>query len=119
MTLPTWVITVRQTRESMVGRYRPALIVLGYAMLIYINLGRTNLADGSHTIGTNWRARDAQALEERVTAINDWLDHTQDLTAMLDGDDGTTTALRSIAGVLKSKRNDFKTQAETLRNELA
>ena len=76
------------------------------------------MAERSHTIGKNWREADAVALEERVFAITDWLDHTENLTYMLNGDDKTVTELRTIAGVMKSKRNDYRAQAEALRAEL-
>lgn len=76
------------------------------------------MADRSHSIGTNWRDRDAEALEERVTAISDWLDHTEDLTAMLGDDDPATTELRTMSGILKTRRNDFRSKANALRAEL-
>lgn len=108
----------RQTRESMVGRHRPALIVLGYAMLTYINLGRKILADASHSVEANWRESDAIALEQRVTAITDWLDHTEDLISMLNGDNKVVTDLRMVSGILRSRKNDFNAQAAALRTEL-
>lgn len=75
------------------------------------------MTDGSHNIEVNWRESDAKALEERMRAIDNWLDHTEDLAEML-GDSPLTTKLRSMAGLLKSQRNDLDSEASKLRADL-
>jgi hypothetical protein len=35
-----------------------------------------------HTVDANWREADAIAFETKVKAIEQWLDHTEDLVAM-------------------------------------
>jgi len=35
-----------------------------------------------HRVEALWREADAAALEERVKAMRDWLDHTEDLVEM-------------------------------------
>jgi hypothetical protein len=72
-----------------------------------------------HTVGAKWREADAAALEERVKAINDWVDHTEDLVKMLEDDENAATELRGTAGNIRKMRDDFSTKAEKLRAELA
>jgi hypothetical protein len=71
-----------------------------------------------HTLSANWRESDAVSFERRVTAINDWLEHTEDLVLMCRDDEVLATELRSVAGVLKSRRSDFLQKAAQLRAEL-
>ncbi len=68
-----------------------------------------------HTIETNWREIDATALEERVVALNEWLDHTNDMIEMLEEDNEVVTLSRSLAGLVRSRRNDISQEAERLR----
>lgn len=70
-----------------------------------------------HTIAANWREADATAMEARAQAINDWLDHTEDLVKMLEQDDKIATELRSMAGTLRGRRDDFDSAAGRLRAE--
>jgi len=76
------------------------------------------LTDASHTINANWREADAIALEARAKGIDDWLDHTEDLVDMLRSDSKLIAELRSMAGSLKTRRDDFNTQAAELRTEM-
>lgn len=71
-----------------------------------------------HTIETNWRENDATALEERVLALNQWLDHTEDIIEMLEGDKEVVIALRSLAGLIRSRRDDIGNEASKLRAAL-
>jgi hypothetical protein len=72
----------------------------------------------AHTIETNWREIDAAALEERVVGLNDWLDHTEDVIEMLKEDDQFVTSARSLAGLVRSRRNDMANAAANLRATL-
>jgi len=76
------------------------------------------LTDASHTVNADWREADAAALEARAKGIDDWLDHTQDLVAMLRSDSKLIAELRSMAGSLKTRRDDFNAQAAELRTEM-
>lgn len=71
-----------------------------------------------HTIETNWRENDATALEERVLALNQWLDHTEDIIEMLEGDKEVVISLRSLAGLIRSRRDDIGNEASKLRAAL-
>lgn len=68
-----------------------------------------------HTVDSVWRGAEAVALETKVTAINDWIEHTEDLVEMFEADEEVKSQLRSTAGVLRSRRNDFDTSAARLR----
>ena len=76
------------------------------------------MPERTHTVGATWRDADAEALEERAHAIEDWLDHTEDLVAMLKNDTKLTAELRGLAGNLKTRRDDFNSQAVELRSEM-
>jgi hypothetical protein len=67
-----------------------------------------------HVVSIKWREADASALDERVVGMNDWLDHTEDLIAMF-GDDELATELRSMVGLVKTRRNDVSQAADTLK----
>jgi hypothetical protein len=68
-----------------------------------------------HTLETNWREIDASALEERVIALNEWLDHTEDMIEMLKNDKEVATSSRSLAGLIRSRRDDIANAAANLR----
>jgi len=44
------------------------------------------LEDNLHVINANWRESEANTLESKVDAINEWLEHTEDLVKMFDND---------------------------------
>ena len=66
----------------------------------------------------NWRENDASAIEERVEVMNRWLDHTQDLYEMLENDEEVRLKLLSLAGLIRSRRNDLTSAAGRLRAEI-
>ena len=68
-----------------------------------------------HTVDAKWRDADAAAFETRVQAVNDWLEHTEDLVEMFKDDTTIPSELRSVAGTLRSRRDDFETSANRLR----
>ena len=72
-----------------------------------------------HIVESKWREADAVAFEERAIAIDDWLEHTEDLLTMFKDEERIATELRSAAGSLRTRRNDFNTEAERLRTELS
>jgi hypothetical protein len=76
------------------------------------------MEDHTHTVDVQWLDAEALALETKVSAINDWLDHTEFLVRVFDGDEAITPELRGVAGTLRSRRNDFDTAAAKLREEL-
>ena len=71
-----------------------------------------------HTVDAKWRDADAVAFETRVTAVNDWLEHTEDLVEMFKDDTAIASELRGVAGSLRSRRDDFGTSAERLRVDM-
>lgn len=73
------------------------------------------MSDRVHTVDTAWRENDATALLERVTALNELLEHMEDITEMLRDDEEIVTRLRSLGGLIRSRRNDIATEAEKLR----
>lgn len=79
---------------------------------------KENVVKGTHTIESKWREADVASLEERIKAISEWLDHTEDLVAMFMDDDVMAQELRSLAGVLRSKKNDIEQKANAIRAEL-
>lgn len=76
------------------------------------------MEDNLHTINANWREAEANTLELRAVAINEWLEHTEDLVKMFEGDAPVASELRGVAGTLRSKRNDFDSAASKLRAEM-
>ena len=69
--------------------------------------------------GDLWRAADAAALEERVTAIQIWIVHTENLLAMFENEEEILKELRSVAGRVRAKSSDLREKAEKIRAELA
>jgi len=76
------------------------------------------MEDNNHVVDVKWMDAEALALETKVQAINDWLDHTEFLVRVFDGDTAVTPELRGVAGTLRSRRNDFDSMAAKLREEL-
>lgn len=76
------------------------------------------MEDNNHVVDVKWMDAEALALETKVAAINEWLDHTEFLVRVFEGDDAITPELRGVAGTLRSRRNDFDTAATKLREEL-
>jgi len=68
-----------------------------------------------HIVETKWREADAQALEERVRAIEEWLDHTNDLVEMFGPADPICQELLTMSGLVRTRRNDVKQEAERMR----
>lgn len=69
--------------------------------------------------GDLWRAADAAALEERVTAIQIWIVHTENLIQMFDDVEEIRTELLSVRGRVRAKSNDLREAAEKIRADLA
>lgn len=67
-----------------------------------------------HVVGAMWRDSDVAALDQRVISMNDWLDHTEDLIEMF-GDDTLVTDLQSMAGLVRTRRNDVQQETSALR----
>lgn len=76
------------------------------------------MEDNSHIVDVKWMDAEALALETKVSAINDWLDHTEFLVRVFEDNPTITSELRAVAGSLRSRRNDFDTAATKLREEL-
>lgn len=76
------------------------------------------MEDNMHVVDIRWLDAEALSLETKVSAINEWLDHTEFLVRVFEGDDAITPELRGVAGTLRSRRNDFDTAAAKLREEL-
>jgi len=71
-----------------------------------------------HTVNVNWREAQATTLEMKEAAVNEWLEHTEDLVKMFEDDKTVSSELRGVAGTLRSRRNDFDTAANKLRAEI-
>lgn len=69
--------------------------------------------------GALWRSAYATALEERVTAIQIWIVHTENLIEMFDNEEELRTELLSVRGRVRTKSNDLREEAEKIRAELA
>jgi len=67
-----------------------------------------------HRVEALWREADAAALEERVKAMRDWLDHTEDLVEMFKDDESVATELRGVSGFIRTRRNDLTSEAQAL-----
>lgn len=76
------------------------------------------MKDNLHKVNIQWRVAQISALEMKADAINEWLDHTEDLVKMFDNDNTITSALRGVAGTMRTQRNDLDTAAGKLRAEL-
>jgi hypothetical protein len=72
-----------------------------------------------HKVEANWRHADAASLEVRALAIEQALEHIEDLTVMFENDEDVTKELRGITGRLRERKNDLSQKAETIRAELA
>jgi hypothetical protein len=67
----------------------------------------------SHILETNWRQVEVMAILEKVNAINDWLDHNEDLIAIFEGESEILTELRGIGALVRTSRDDLLAKAET------
>lgn len=76
------------------------------------------MEDNLHIVDATWRETEAVSLEMKARAVSDWLDHTEDLVKMFEDDATVSSALRGVAGTLRSRRNDFDTAANKLRAEM-
>lgn len=76
------------------------------------------MEDNLHKVNIQWRVAGINSLVTRADAINEWLDHTEDLVKMFDDDSAITSALRGVAGTMRTQRNDLDTAAGKLRAEL-
>jgi hypothetical protein len=76
------------------------------------------MEDNNHIVNVQWMDAEALALETKMWAINDWLDHTEFLVRVFESDATIASELRAVAGTLRSRRNDFETMATKLREEL-
>lgn len=71
-----------------------------------------------HVVQANWRTADVVALSERIFAVHDWLEHTDDLLAMFSDQTEIATELRSIAARMRTARDDFTHRADELKAQL-
>jgi len=69
------------------------------------------------TVDRRWRNADADALEARVVAIQNWLAHTDNLLEQAEhhDDDQVALVLRSACGLLRERRNTLAEHANALR----
>jgi hypothetical protein len=76
------------------------------------------MIDELHKVEARWREADAAALDQRVMSMNDWLDHTEDLIAMFSDDDKMVTELQTMAGLIRTRRNDVDQASGALKANL-
>jgi len=64
-----------------------------------------------------WRELEAVALDARSQACGDWLDRTDDLidAATRHGDDKLAAELRSVAALVRDRRNELNSTSRALR----
>lgn len=72
-----------------------------------------------HAVEAQWRETEAAALYEKVRAIKDWLEHTEDLQAMFALDEEAVKELRSVSGLVRMRRDDLSHKADLIKAELA
>jgi hypothetical protein len=58
----------------------------------------------------NWKKADAEALQERVNAIDYWLAHTENILEMFPQDEALATELRSVTGRVKTRKGDLESE---------
>ena len=61
-------------------------------------------------IEQKWKLADAEARQERVNAIDHWLAHTENLLEMLSQDEAIQRDLRSVVGLLKTRKGDLESE---------
>lgn len=71
-----------------------------------------------HGVETLWREADVAALDARVIAISDWLNHTDNLIAIFVDDEKVVKELRGAASLVRMRCNDIASKVEEVRAEL-
>jgi hypothetical protein len=61
-----------------------------------------------------WKIADAEARQEHVNAIDHWLAHTENLLEMFEADKGICTELRTVSGLLKTRKGDLESEIRKL-----
>jgi len=77
------------------------------AALSHVRIVRPAAAD--------WRQAMADSLDAHVAAIDGWLDATDDLEAMFAADPTVAHELRTVAAIVRGRRNDFAQTSVQLR----
>jgi hypothetical protein len=57
-----------------------------------------------------WKQSDAEALQERVNAIDYWLAHSENILDMFPRDDAIGRELRSVVGLMKTRKGDLTSE---------
>jgi hypothetical protein len=65
-----------------------------------------------HVLETNWKEVEILALQEKINAIMDWIEHNDDMLEIFEYDDEAAADLRAVASLMKSRRNDFVSMIE-------
>lgn len=65
-----------------------------------------------HVLETNWKEVEILALQEKIHAIMDWIEHNDDLLEIFENDEEVAAHLRSVASLMKSRRNDLVSKIE-------
>jgi hypothetical protein len=68
-----------------------------------------------HILETNWKQVEILALQEKVNAIMDWIEHNDDLLEIFEKDDEVAADLRAVAALMKSRRDDIASKIEEKR----
>lgn len=76
------------------------------------------MSDKTHVVESRWRETDAAALEARVETLSEWLDHTEDLVEMFDGDEALASQLRGLSGLVRTRRSDISNEAGKIRADI-
>ena len=78
---------------------------------------RLELVGEGHDVDTGWRELTAQALEARGRSLEEWIEHAVELEeqAELVDDAELVAALRSVAAIVRDRRDRLVDEALSLR----
>jgi len=65
-------------------------------------------------IDQKWKQYDAEALQERVNAIDYWLAHSENILEMFPQDEAIGRELRSVIGLMKTRKGDLNSEIMAL-----
>lgn len=69
-------------------------------------------------LGFKRQEADVVALTERIMAIVEWLEHTDNLLEIFAGDEKLSKELRMVSSAVRMRRNDLADKSATLQAEL-
>jgi hypothetical protein len=73
---------------------------------------RNNYGKSAACVGDELEEVEILAIQEKVRAIMDWIEHTDDLLEIFEKDEEVASDLRAVASLMKSRRDDFVNKIE-------